>query len=74
MRLVEFASKTKSFSGEPKQSAAVLQLEKLIQSAEKSLTGDELDSYYKDILRLYRDKPWASEQIGRIERKLNALQ
>jgi len=53
------------------QSAAKLQLEKLIQSAEKSLSGTSLERYYGDLLLLYADKPWADEQIKRILKKLD---
>lgn len=53
-------------------SVAIAQLEKLIRSAEKSLTGDKLYAYYQNILLLYGDKPWAMGQVQRIRKKLEA--
>ncbi|GIX00385.1 MAG: serine/threonine protein kinase [Pirellulaceae bacterium] len=45
---------------------AAVELEALIQSAEQSLSGAALKSFYRDILTLYADKPWAQPQIVRI--------
>lgn len=56
---------------EPK---AAEQLARLIQSAESSLSGNTLTNYYRDIVLLYGEKPWAAEQINRIQDKLNADQ
>lgn len=51
-------------------SPAAKQLETVIRAAETSLSPVQLQAYYRDVLLLYADKPWASEQIKRIRDKL----
>jgi serine/threonine protein kinase len=49
---------------------AQLQLEKMIREAESQLKGKALDAYYRNLLVLYNDKAWASEQMNRIRSRL----
>ncbi|MCR9294789.1 MAG: serine/threonine protein kinase [bacterium] len=51
-------------------SPAAKQLETVIRAAETSLSPVQLQAYYRDVLLLYADKPWAAEQIKRIRDKL----
>ncbi len=71
VELAEYAVRSSESVVIQQQSAAKIQLEKLIQSAEKSLSGKSLESYYRDLLLLYAGKPWADEQIKRILKKLD---
>ncbi len=71
VELAQFAVRTNESVVIPQQSAAKIQLEKLIQSAEKSLSGNKLESYYRDLLLFYADKPWAVEQTTRIKKILD---
>lgn len=71
VELAQFASEMGQ-SLDRKESVAASQLVTLVRSAEASLKGAKLKQYYRDILLLYSDKPWAREQIARIEAKLDA--
>ncbi|MEZ6138586.1 MAG: serine/threonine-protein kinase [Pirellulaceae bacterium] len=71
VELAEFAAQAGRELVVGKDSPAKLQLEKLIQAADKSLSGQALQSYYRNLLLLYQDKPWAAEQITRIKRKID---
>lgn len=62
-------------SGAPVQAdqphAAAVQLEKVIASAEESMPSERLDGFYRNLLLLYNDKPWAEEQMERIRAKVS---
>lgn len=70
--LIDFAAR----GGETKQPqqilAATLELEKLIQAADKALTDERRQAYYRDLILLYGDKTWANEQIAMLKKKLDA--
>jgi serine/threonine protein kinase len=51
---------------------ATTQLEKLIRSAEAELSGKELLNYYRSLLELYANKPWAAEQLVRIRERIKS--
>ncbi len=72
VELAEFALRIGSARQETQVPPAAADLAKLIQSADKALSGDELETYYKDLMTLYGDKPWASEQMVRLKRKLES--
>jgi serine/threonine-protein kinase len=55
-------------------SEATKQLTSIIQTAESTLTVEQLDSFYADLLLLYGDKSWAAEQVNRIRERLAARQ
>ncbi len=71
-RLVELAEFAKSMgrAQERNTPVAVEQLRALVSSAENALADERLKDYYQDLLLLYGDKAWASEQIERIRNKL----
>ena len=48
------------------QSAA--ELEVVIRDAEGKLPKEELPAFYRSIIELYGDKPWAQDTIGRIKK------
>jgi len=70
VELVDFALRIGERQVAEDEPPAADELEKLIQSADRSLSGEELSEYYKDLMTLYGDKEWASEQITRLRRKL----
>lgn len=72
VELADYALRVGASRKEVLVPVAAEELEKLIQSADKALSGDDLATYYKDLLTLYGDKPWASEQIERLKRKLES--
>ncbi len=71
VELAQFAFRADADSKPKPVPAAALQLEKLIQSAEKSLSTARLKGYYQNLLLLYGDKPWAEEQMNRVRKKLS---
>lgn len=72
VELVEAAALSQRTSQSPDPPLAVQQLEKLIQSAEKMMSPEQLSTYYHQLLVLYGDKPWASAQVNRIKKKLSS--
>lgn len=70
VELIDFALRIGERQVADEEPPAADDLEKLIQSADNSLSGDELSEYYKDLMTLYGDKEWAREQISRLRRKL----
>jgi serine/threonine protein kinase len=73
-RLVELAAFAKNAALKlslDQSNKARVQLEETIQSAEKNLTEEKLRQFYSHILTLYDKKPWAQEQIERIQRLLD---
>ncbi|MEM7475972.1 MAG: protein kinase [Planctomycetota bacterium] len=52
------------------ESKAAVQLQAMIQKSEAALSGEKLDTYYRDLLLLFGDKPWARDQMARIRKKL----
>lgn len=69
VELAEFAA-TLGTRSQRKTPIAVEQLQALVSSAEKVLSGDRLRDYYRDLILLYGEKSWANEQIERIRKKL----
>jgi hypothetical protein len=72
-RLVELAQHAKQMAASipiAKDPAAKGQLETLIQAAESSLSTEKLVAFYRNILLLYEDKPWAKDQVARIKQRL----
>jgi hypothetical protein len=71
-RLVKLAKYAAASGVQPKNqtSLALMQLEDLVRSAEKTLSGKDLEEYYEGLLLLYADKPWARVQIARIRQQL----
>ena len=71
-RLVELARFAEKVQPSPKLAIlpATIQLEKLIRTAEADLSGEALNSYYRDLLVLYDGKPWAAEQLARIRERI----
>lgn len=70
VELIRYASEAKRASTGTEVPEAARQLEKLIQSAEKSLSEEALNTYYRNLVYLYGDKNWATEQLKRIRLKL----
>lgn len=70
-RLVELARFAEQTS-EPKNltSPAAAELEAAIRAAEKSLAPDRLGDYYRSVLILYGEKPWAAELLTRVRANL----
>jgi serine/threonine protein kinase len=72
VELAEFALRVGDQVKLGQEPAAKQELEKLIQAADAALSGEELKSYYRDLLLLYDGKPWADEQINRIRQILES--
>lgn len=70
VRLAEYALKSGERVAKDSQPVAAEQLEKLIESAEESLTAEQLQPYYENLLLLYGDKPWAAGQMERLRKNL----
>lgn len=70
VELAEFAANSLDHSKRATAPAAALELEALIRSAERDLPKDKLGDFYRSLIELYGDKPWAQDQLARI-RKLN---
>lgn len=71
-RLVElgkYASTLRAVRSEDVSQAAK-DLVDLISNAEGNLKGSALQEYYKSLLVLYSDKPWAKAQLDRVRAKL----
>lgn len=72
-RLLELASyavqagATRLETGPP---ASAMQLQNLIESAEKSLPPERLQVYYQNLLELYGEMPWAKPHLDRIRKIL----
>lgn len=49
-----------------KDPLAVTQLQEMIDSAQKTLSGEQLQAYYRDLRSLFDGNPWASEVISRL--------
>lgn len=76
-RLVELATFAKNAGTAialEKDPKAKKQLEVMIQSAERSMSPEQLRNFYFNLLDLYGDKPWAGEQIQRIRQLQNDQQ
>lgn len=71
VELARFAKERLGKLGVGSSLAAVSQLEKLIQSGERTLSKEGLTNFYKSLLELYGDKPWAQEQLNRVRKQLN---
>jgi hypothetical protein len=52
---------------------AASQLKEMIESAEKSLSGEQIESFYRDMRSLYEGKPWASDVISRLPKPQQAV-
>jgi len=48
-------------------------LSQLIQSNEKRLRREQLADFYRNLLELYNDQPWAQEQLARVRQRLDQL-
>ena len=57
---------------QPLWPAAAVQLQNLIEAAEKSMSPTNLSRFYNDLLSLYGELPWAKPQMDRIREKLEA--
>ncbi len=49
---------------------AAVELQEMIQKSEKALSGEKLNAYYRDLIMLFGDKPWAQDQMQRIRQRL----
>ena len=49
---------------------AAVELQEMIQKSEKVLSGEKLNAYYRDLIMLFGDKPWAQDQMQRIRQRL----
>ncbi|MGN6547089.1 MAG: serine/threonine-protein kinase [Aureliella sp.] len=54
---------------QPQASAASEQLEQLIRTAESTMRPERLPEFYRSLIELYGDKPWAQDQLARIRPK-----
>jgi serine/threonine protein kinase len=52
--------------------ASAVELQNLISSAEASMTSTQLTAFYRNLINLYGDLPWAKEHIERIRTLLEA--
>ena len=52
------------------ENKAAVELQEMIQKSEKVLSGEKLDAYYRDLIMLFGDKPWAQDQMQRIRQRL----
>lgn len=74
-RLVELATFAKNAATNiplEKEPRAKVQLQVMIQSAEKSMNPEQLQRFYRNLLELYADKPWAKEQVQIIQERLQS--
>ncbi len=53
-------------------SKAAAQLQALIEAAEESMPQERLQAYYKDLLALYGEMPWAKQHMDRIRKKVES--
>ncbi len=72
VELARFASRLDPQVALAQEPTAKLQLEKLIESAERELNIEDRNAYLRELLLLYDGKPWASEQLARIRLKLKS--
>ena len=72
VRLAEFALRAGATSLQSEPPAAAVQLQNLIEAAEKSMSPTNLSRFYNDLLSLYGELPWAKPQMDRIREKLEA--
>lgn len=72
VRLADFALRAGATSLQHEPPAAAVQLQKLIDTAEESMSSANLSRFYDDLLSLYGELPWAKPQMDRIREKLEA--
>ena len=72
VELAEYAARVQLPVGGAELPQAATQLANLIQSAEKSLSPERLQTYFQDLELLYGDKPWAGQQLKRLRAKLES--
>lgn len=70
VELAKFAKDAGTLIVLDKELEAKSQLAKLIQSAEQTKSGEQLEQFYSNLLTLYEDKPWAHEQIEKVKQKM----
>ncbi len=67
VELAEHASESLANARRNPTSAAAIQLEATIHSAEKTMPKAQLAVFYRSLVELYSDKPWAKDVITRIK-------
>lgn len=72
VRLADYALRAGATSLQQETPEAAVQLQKLIESSEKSMSPANLRHFYYDLLSLYGELPWAQPQMDRIREKLEA--
>ncbi len=64
--LAKHASKRMAESSDKGGISAAEQLAELIDKAQREMPKEQLQDYYRNLIELYGDKPWAREQLQRI--------
>ncbi|MEZ6077180.1 MAG: hypothetical protein R3C56_16385 [Pirellulaceae bacterium] len=72
VRLADYALRAGATSLQKETPAAAVQLQNLIESSERSMSPENLNRFYYDLLSLYGELPWAKPQMDRIREKLEA--
>jgi serine/threonine-protein kinase len=73
VELAKFVLNAQSTVSIYKDPLAASQLKEMIESAEKSLSGEQIESFYRDMRSLYEGKPWASDVISRLPKPQQAV-
>lgn len=73
VELAKFALNAQSTVSIHKDPLASSQLKEMIESAEKSLSVEQIESFYRDMRLLYEGKPWASDVISRLPKPQQAV-
>lgn len=72
VRLAEHALRVGAAGLTQETPVAAVQLQSLIEASEASLAAERLQEFYRDLLSLYGDLPWAKPQMDRIRERLEA--
>ncbi len=73
VELAKFALNAQSTVSIHKDPLAASQLKEMIESAEKSHSVEQIESFYRDMRLLYEGKPWASDVISRLPKPQQAV-
>ncbi len=72
VRLADYALRAGATGLQQETPAAAIELQKLIETSEQSMSPAKLNQFYNDLLSLYGDLSWAQPQMDRIRGKLDA--
>lgn len=69
VKLAQYAAERLTVK-KPEAPAASKELEELVRSAEANMPEERLPEFYRSLIELYGDKPWAKDQLARIRKKV----